>query len=280
MLRGNRVAFCASVGWLILAGAAPPHKQEPAANPKQHVSKLTASIENYSAYPDRNSDRCYSDKNHERADLCAQWRAAIAAEKASQAAISATDIGYVGNWISGFGAVLSFISIILVLCALKVALQANDITRDTARRQLRAYLNTTGVWFDTEATQVRLCVCNRGQTPAYDVVVKTISRIKGGKWSVDPHNFGIIDPQSEWIGGFNFPGLVSNRTAREADVLVYICYRAFGEDKFSYARHQHFRFHLGERIKDGRIGSGLVGEGTRERHVPPRKAKRSSRNPA
>jgi len=88
---------------------------------------------NYAAYPDIYEQRCYASKNHDSADLCAQWRAALAAEKAADAADWGTRIAVIGT-------VLSFISTILVLFALHQTAEANEQTRDHFEKDSRPYV--------------------------------------------------------------------------------------------------------------------------------------------
>ena len=121
MLRGCRGIFCAFVG-LALSGAAPPKKDAVTPQATSQPRRATSPLPDYTPYPNRYADSCYGDKNHDTADLCAQWRAAVAAEKA-------TDTAYWSNWIAGAGAMLSFVSIILVVIALGQTRKANRISK-------------------------------------------------------------------------------------------------------------------------------------------------------
>jgi hypothetical protein len=58
--------------------------------------------------------------------LCAQWSAADAAQETAS-------LSYAGNWISAFGALLSFLSVILVLLALRQGREANRIAAEGAK---------------------------------------------------------------------------------------------------------------------------------------------------
>jgi hypothetical protein len=127
MSRGYWGIFLAALGCLILAGASPPNKVAPATKAEQRqapaprVSPAPAPKE-YRPYSNRNADRCYEAQDHEAADLCAQWRAAYAAEKAAKAAER-------GNWIAGGGALLTFVSVILIIGALAQGREANAIAK-------------------------------------------------------------------------------------------------------------------------------------------------------
>lgn len=128
-----------------LAVIQPPNQQAPAARAQQEQKPLpqaspTPAAEPYKAYPNQYAEACYQAQDHNAADLCAQWRASVAAERAADAQV-------VSNYITGGGALLSFISILLVLVALRETRRANVISTaqtkiagDTAKQQLRAHI--------------------------------------------------------------------------------------------------------------------------------------------
>jgi hypothetical protein len=127
-----RGVIAAIVG-LILAGASPPTKEEKqtAASYRQETSETVATVsDKYKPHSDKYAESCYYANNHDTADLCAQWRAAIAAEKAADATTWA-------NWISTAGAILSFVSIVLVLIALGQTRKANRLTMKANARATR-----------------------------------------------------------------------------------------------------------------------------------------------
>ena len=77
------------VAAILLGGAGPQQKPEvpslatQQAQPAQPLPPVAAvTAPQYTPEPDRNADGCYNARDHDAADLCAQWRAAIAAEKA------------------------------------------------------------------------------------------------------------------------------------------------------------------------------------------------------
>jgi hypothetical protein len=149
------------------------------------------------------ADDCYKSKNHDSADLCAQWRAALAAEKAAERALW-------NNWISAIAAFFSLVSVLLVIHALRqtdrsliiaqrerasstrrAVAGANDtatalatakqnaetaaahiqIAKDAAERELRAYLNPENIIVTDFVVGKRPCFqfkpANSGKTPAY-----------------------------------------------------------------------------------------------------------------
>jgi len=106
MLRGYRGVILA-LG-LILAGANQPDKDTEAGKgaqqykpaPKLATAPSPSPEPPYRPYADRYADTCYKAQNHDTADLCAQWRAALAAEKAADEARLATIAAVIGTFLS------------------------------------------------------------------------------------------------------------------------------------------------------------------------------------
>lgn len=156
---------------LLMAGfalVAPPHpyrvaqtEQPKAAQPpspsNQHITALNDE-ETERAHRLKYEAQCNPGDDKRDSDLCAQWKAADAATDSARWT-------YVGNWIGG-------VSGLLVLVALGFAFEANKIARDTAKRQLRAYLTVEpgGINIPENGMhRVPLNVINNGQTPAYEL---------------------------------------------------------------------------------------------------------------
>ncbi len=106
MLRGYRNIILAF--GLILAGAQQPAKKEQdgtGASQQRTASAQTAAPSPtaespYRPYPGYDPDPCYRAEHHDSADLCAQWRAAVAAEKTAQEARRATTWAIVATFLS------------------------------------------------------------------------------------------------------------------------------------------------------------------------------------
>ena len=109
---GSYRSIFAAIAGLVLVGASPPNHPEIGKQPKGEPSEAFPPAFDYSAYPDKYAEACYSAQDHDAADLCAQWRAAIAAEKSS-------DSAWWGNIVGAVSATISLISIILVVIALR-----------------------------------------------------------------------------------------------------------------------------------------------------------------
>lgn len=194
MLRGYRGIFIAVVG-LVLSGQHP----NAVAQPKQDSAseRSTRALENISSRYDeqakraegsRETDPCEQGDDKRYSDLCAQWKAAdAAADSAWWAAVS----GYA-----------TAISTILVLIALYFAFRSNWIARDTAKRQLRAYISVEpqGVYErdDNGFVTVPILFKNAGQTPAYHVTIQSWFQLCDDPLSFDPYEatkeVGAFDP--------------------------------------------------------------------------------------
>jgi hypothetical protein len=144
MPRGYRYVIVAAVGWLTLCGAQPPAKQaERASGADKATPAATAATPpplsaaspapKFAAYRGYDPDPCYHAEDKDAADLCAQWRSAIAGEKAAHEARRASTWSIVATFLNALG-------LLAVGVALYLTVQSNRIARDTAKRQLRAYL--------------------------------------------------------------------------------------------------------------------------------------------
>ena len=185
MPRGYRCILVAFVGWLSLAAnhayAEGGNKQTAAEN------TVAASLQNIASSYDQATERtkraekeeaeCGPEKYGSSTDLCAQWKAADAATNSAWWA-----------WVSGLVGVGSLVG---VLVALGIALHSNWIARDTAKRQLRAYvhLKTADLGrcgdnnFPTDCDHpvqrfAEVEIRNYGQTPALNMVSVTAVGIK------------------------------------------------------------------------------------------------------
>ena len=85
----------------------------------------------FTAYPNPWSDDCYRARNHEVADLCAQWRAA-------EAATESVNVANNSLVVASIGAILSLMSIVLVLRALGQGRISIALARETADETKKA----------------------------------------------------------------------------------------------------------------------------------------------
>lgn len=138
------------------------------------------------------------------ADLCAQWRAAIAAEEAAAWTRN-------GFWLSLGGALLSALGLACLLLSLRQTErsleQSTQANRDAAQAfkiELAAYVGTTGAkgfYLLGQGARIAFNIENFGQTPAYDTVLSTTVNVRPsvtGEVVKDTEVFveilGIIEP--------------------------------------------------------------------------------------
>lgn len=148
--------FC---GWL-LGASLHPHEQkyQPYAYATAHPESIYTSGAKHTGGIEAPQYRqpCSNPKGQEESDLCAQWKAANAAEEGALWAKW-------GVWIAGA-------STIAVAIAIYLTIEANSISRDTAKRQLRAYIGMSvgGIeHFGTHDPVIAFTMTNSGETPAY-----------------------------------------------------------------------------------------------------------------
>lgn len=110
---------------------------------------------------DEDEAPCGQGKYNSSADLCAQWKAADAAADSA--------------WWAWVAAISTIVSTAAVLIAIGLTYQSNAIARDTAKRQLRAYVNVSTATIERRDGGNEFVVTahfiNAGQTPAHAVKV-------------------------------------------------------------------------------------------------------------
>jgi len=170
-----------ALGVGVLIGSSPPDpptkewQQQYAAAKARYAQavagKLADPDANYSAYPDESAYECYYAKQHDSADLCAQWRAAIAAEGSARWTFWAFVVSVAGTALSGVALVGLLLSLRQTERALAEGITANAIAEDTAKRQLRAYVLPSKAHFtiaEDGTIDATLKIQNFGQTPALE----------------------------------------------------------------------------------------------------------------
>ena len=162
MLRGYLVAAIALIVWLVLSAGNLPgnpdhssrgHRRtasSPTTLPALAPGLATGPGADFTAYPGYNPDPCYHAKTHDAADLCAQWRAALAAEDAAREAHRATDLAQIGAILSAAAIVGLIVTIRQTNGALSEARRGNRLNllfekrsrredRERAKDQVRAF---------------------------------------------------------------------------------------------------------------------------------------------
>jgi hypothetical protein len=261
----------ALVAVAVALGAA-NHPNEQRGGEQQRIENaVAASLQNIAATYNQTSKRaegaekeeakCGPEQYDSNTDLCAQWKAADSAADSAWWA-----------WASGL---LGLGSLVGVIAALGIALHSNWIARDTAKRQLRAYLTVEpgGVCEADEGLHpVPIDLINNGQTPANDLE-------HGGDFLVitgDPRQFnpatdgrlGELDPDDAIASTDAVLGPNTNRFTyayleqavltkrvwkmihtKKAAIIHYGFFRY--KDVFGEPHHTNFAFyHWGEDLSD------------------------------
>ncbi|HWU94333.1 MAG TPA: hypothetical protein VN029_01975 [Sphingomonas sp.] len=151
-----------------------------ATDPSYRVGPTDNSTAPFNAHRDVTQEDCYFDPNHDAADLCAQWRAAKAAERSAESAASSNWIAYVSLIFSAIGMLGVGATIIYTRESLFEARKATKAAEDTlgearltGQAQARCYLAVTRakvkIYKATGKPSADICIRNFGQTPAFKV---------------------------------------------------------------------------------------------------------------
>ncbi len=114
--------------------------------------------------PDWRNLNCQNPNNHDEADMCEQ-------RKMSESAVETVYWNKLQVALSAFGFAALLCTIFLTYRATSAAIESNEIARDTAKRELRAYISVTAKHinsFDVRSVAtIKVAPVNHGQTPAY-----------------------------------------------------------------------------------------------------------------
>lgn len=150
---------------LQLSGANKASPQQPKREQaRQQQAPTPAAPQNYAPYPAWQSESCYNAKDHNAADLCAQWRAAVAAEKAAHEARRATTWAIVATIFSAFAFGVLIWSLIQTERSLREARIGNRLSM---KQNVRSTLRTIASAGDTATA---LAAANKSAEAAADQV--------------------------------------------------------------------------------------------------------------
>lgn len=128
---------------------------------------------------------CANPRGHDEADLCAQWRAAVAAEQGAWAGVWSMRFTVAGAIFSAFGLLALISTLQQGRRALARARKANRIADRASKNGLRAYLVfhieviEISLKVPSPYIDVKFSIINTGQTPAKDIRISR--RLKVGK---------------------------------------------------------------------------------------------------
>ena len=144
MFRSDWFLVVTPFGLLGLAALGLAVSQQPSEQQQDHhatgnAPQSVAAETPYVAYPNLYAESCYEAPNHDAADLCAQWRAALAAEKAAKASESAVAWSIIATVLSAMGLLALFTTLGQTERSLKEARRGNLLNmRENARSTRRA----------------------------------------------------------------------------------------------------------------------------------------------
>lgn len=126
----------------------------------------------YRPFASVRDDRCYFAADHDAADLCAQWRAAYAAERSAEAATTANSLSSIAMLLSLAGFLGLLFTIRQTTGALAEQRRSFADSRRIGEAQVRCYLavETIDFHFDRDRRPaISACLVNVGASPAVDV---------------------------------------------------------------------------------------------------------------
>jgi hypothetical protein len=158
------------IGWLALCAAQSPVKAPKAGPTTAPRATPTATSK---PFPGDSTDRCYNTADRDGANLCAQWKAAIAAE-------SSADAAWWTVYFAGLGIALTVITMAAAIAAAYFAKRAADETKrgaDAAHGANRPWLDIDlklhGICVNYDrrgySLQLEVIPLNAGASPAIDV---------------------------------------------------------------------------------------------------------------
>lgn len=152
-----------------------PHPRSPYSDSQQQAQNaasppVAAPSKQEKPYTADYQRSCNNPDKHEDADLCQQWRSANAAEYVASWSWLQFIVGVIGSGVAGIAAIFTAWAAIAASKAARSADKAVEVTSDTAKRQLRAYLHVDKTILDGIAPHMhpvaRVTVVNSGATPA------------------------------------------------------------------------------------------------------------------
>lgn len=173
-----RTLIIVAVGWLSLSAEAPAPSSKPKANASAENMALSAQNIVDARQVAEYTRACLGGEDRRGSDLCAQWKAADAGAQAAYWA-------YWQIWVGVVGAVGLIAALGLTLRSNRIARQALAVTRDTAQRELRAYVFPQRVSWEIRQSRERYYLIfrvvwkNLGSTPTKDLRISNVGTLDG-----------------------------------------------------------------------------------------------------
>ena len=213
---------------------------------------------------------CASPKDHDEADLCLQWRAAQATEKAADSA----EAQKYWNWFQLVGILATVAASWAAVMAARAAQQSVTIAERTAKQQLRAYVFVDEILVenleDPTKAFAKIMIKNGGQTPAYEFRHKTGRFIRlpddDSDFPVTPTStsgsVSVMNPDGITKIGVDLEYSSEVIDAiREGRAILFVFGRITYKDIFGKEQESCFRCTYGGANRDARGGMAFCAEG-------------------
>lgn len=208
--------------------------------------------------PKEHKKPCDNPADRNEDDTCSQWRSANAAQDAITVANTQADYAYWGLWVGAIAAFATAYAAIEAGRAAKAAAASNTIARETAKRELRAYINVAQVRVDGLEGNARFCLeyKNCGQTPAYDIrgwnglELRDAERIKTFESTGNDAGLGVLGPGNSAYFIKPAPRRLVMKEfdmLRAGDAAIYLWGEISYRDIFGERHTTRFRYFIGGR---------------------------------
>ncbi|AZO15093.1 hypothetical protein EJ069_10340 [Mesorhizobium sp. M2A.F.Ca.ET.043.05.1.1] len=175
-----------------------PEFRDPTITGQQHQAAVATATPNAPAStagdPPGYKDPCEVGQDDRNSDLCAQWKAADAAEQSAFWTMIGVIVGGLtliaaglAAWYAGRAAQYTRDGAEHAGRSVKTAEVATEVSRQIGEAQARAYISVTKAWLENNANalpKIILQVRNSGQSPAYDLTA--VFRASSEQFDLDP----------------------------------------------------------------------------------------------
>lgn len=211
----------------------------------------------------QNRTPCEQPKGHDESDLCAQWKAANAAEDSAFWAKWGFWIGVVGSCLLLWQIILTRRAVEDTSEATDAMREANEIARSVARNELRPYFYVVRVEIcemEGDEVSLKLTMKNYGRGPARNIrfFLKTyftdpsFRRIEAR--ATEKTNFGTVAPDAEkwFVMRYFINDIAQNQIAATQSLLMFrFRYTYTGDDGGTY--REAYSYALSGRLKVGAL---------------------------
>lgn len=194
MSRSNWGNITAAIGLVTLTVAQYPTETTNSRESSHDGQRAESDNASWRPYPNLNADACYRASDKDQADLCAQWRAALAAEESARQADRAIFWSIVASALSAATVIGLIVTIWQTHGALREARRGNRINLNFERRSRRESRDAAVA--QQAALEIARSSANAATVMANNQTAKTLAQLRAYVDVCDDKT--AIDPKPEW----------------------------------------------------------------------------------